>query len=331
MTEPPVLILHIPWMLSYAGVKGGDAPIGKFGYNIDVGPGPEIYNFATKQGIMYGYAPVNHATINITKLGAQRSDDFVDDVTVVWTASWPGIKSRRFIVGWYEGARVYRRVQDRPKKASVDGVVRLSFNTTAQANRCRLLHRDERTFSFKPMTVGRPGHAPAFYPALSADPKWLAKIRAFVADPKSQTPKPAGRKGWGRQVDPELRRRIEKAAVAHVRKHYEGLGYELESREVEGVGWDLDAAKGDLELNIEVKGVQGSKLSCEVTHNEFSAMLDLDRQPFYRLCVVTEALSDDPTLRIFGFDKRTGNWTSEEGEVLECKELTAARFTLSET
>lgn len=317
-------------MLNYAGLIGGDAPIGKFGYNIDVGPGPEIYNFAVKHDVMYGYAPVNHATINITKLGAARNDDFLDGATVVWTASWPGIKSRRFIVGWYEGARVYRRVQERSGKASVSGPTHQSFNTTAPADRCRLLHRDERTFSFQPMTTGRPGHAPAFYPALSADPKWLAQVRAFVADPKSQPLSKAVGKGWARQADPELRKRIEKAAVARVRKHYEDLGYRVVSREVEGVGWDLDASKGDLELCIEVKGVHGSKLGCEVTHNEYGAMLDLDRQPFYRLCVVTEALSDHPTLRIFGFDKRTRNWTSETGEVLECEELTAARFTLSQ-
>ena len=328
MTAQPVLILHIPWMLNYAGLSGGDAPIGKFGYNIDVGPGPEIYNFAAKQGVMYGYAPVNHATINITKLGAGRDDDFLDGVTVVWTASWPGIKSRRFIVGWYEGARVYRRIQDRPKKASVLGPAHLSFNATAPVERCRLLQRDERTFCFEPMTIGRPGHAPAFYPALSADSKWLSQIRAFVANPKSQPPSKAVGKGWGRQVDPELRKRIEKAAVARVRKHYEDLGYELESREAEGVGWDLDASKGDLGLSIEVKGVQGSELGCEVTHNEYCAMLDVDRQPFYRLCVVTEALIENPTLRIFGFDKRTGKWTSETGETLKCRELTAARFTL---
>jgi hypothetical protein len=46
-------------------------------------------------------------TININKLGADKRDDHIDGVTVIFYAPRPTDNENR-VVGWYENARVYR-------------------------------------------------------------------------------------------------------------------------------------------------------------------------------------------------------------------------------
>src|SRR5208282_866407 len=108
-----ILCLNIAWMRSYKGVTN-DTPEGQFRFMREGGGTPhEVLNFKPTNGRCYGYAAVLHGNINIARLGANTDDEFVDNVLVVWTATRP--HGGRTIVGWYDGARVFAKQQERPE------------------------------------------------------------------------------------------------------------------------------------------------------------------------------------------------------------------------
>lgn len=87
--------------------------------------------------------------------------------------------------------------------------------------------------------------------------------------------------------DPETRRAVELASVAHVRTHYEQQGYTVESHEAQNLGYDLLATKGRTSLRLEVKGTGGDVERFFLTRNE----LKCGRQnQNWRLVIVTNAL-----------------------------------------
>lgn len=96
--------------------------------------------------------------------------------------------------------------------------------------------------------------------------------------------------------DPETNCEVEQRAIAYVRKIYEDDGFQVTSRERERVGYDLDCrrrlAPGQEELaHCEVKGIQSARESFEMTAKE---MDHARRDPYFRLWVVTKALSTEP-------------------------------------
>ena len=136
--------------------------------------------------------------------------------------------------------------------------------------------------------------------------------------------KPKKPKGSPRQSDPLKRIEVEKSAIKFVTKHYEKLGYEINSVEKDNVGWDLTATSDRTELKLEVKGLSGNTITTELTPNEFKN-LKADKK-FYRLCLVTEALSKKPKLKVFAYSRDTKAWTSEDGTILSFEEVISARI-----
>jgi hypothetical protein len=126
------------------------------------------------------------------------------------------------------------------------------------------------------------------------------------------------------QADPRKRKAVEDAAVQEVMRHFKSLGYEIRDRQRENVGWDLEAFRGPETVLLEVKGISGSAINCELTPNEFSNMNG--RRSQYAICVVVEALRDGRALSIFRFSADTGNWTDARGQVLSIVEATGARL-----
>lgn len=61
---------------------------------------------------------------------------------------------------------------------------------------------------------------------------------------------------------------VEKAAIRLVTKTLVKRGYTVRSRETEGVGYDLDARRGDSVLHVEVKGSAGDNLQFIMTVKE---------------------------------------------------------------
>jgi hypothetical protein len=87
--------------------------------------------------------------------------------------------------------------------------------------------------------------------------------------------------------DPVLNRKVEVAAVRHVRQHYKARGWQVESVEREKIGYDLRCLKGDSCEHVEVKGIRGQGTEFFITKNEVSRA---EQDPYFVLFTVTSAL-----------------------------------------
>jgi hypothetical protein len=102
---------------------------------------------------------------------------------------------------------------------------------------------------------------------------------------------------WGAGFgDPATNRKVELAAEAVVQRHYEAAGWKVTRVAHLTCGWDLTAACDSQELHVEVKGVSSSMPSVLLTRNELRRA---ETDPAWLLAVVTNALSDPPTLTKF--------------------------------
>ena len=108
----------------------------------------------------------------------------------------------------------------------------------------------------------------------------------------------------------------------YVRAHFgsepKGLGFKVESRETEGVGYDLLMTKGDCTLCVEVKGRSSDEVSADFSRGESRAVLDVQEGRFedgeYRVCIVTDALNehDKRKLHHFRWSKKKKSWIEVE-------------------
>lgn len=112
----------------YAGIRGGDTPVGGGKFVEDVGFGHEVFNFEPDaKGVFRGYVRppgqgnLGGQRINIGRLGAGADDDRVEDVQVFWVATHPTLGGTR-VVGWYDDATVWlgREPSGRRKRGTKD-------------------------------------------------------------------------------------------------------------------------------------------------------------------------------------------------------------------
>lgn len=127
-----------------------------------------------------------------------------------------------------------------------------------------------------------------------------------------------------RQADVEVRAAVEAAAVRVVMRHFEDC--EIVDRQKDCVGWDLEARRdGEPKpLLLEVKGLSGVDVRVELTANEYAQMQA--NAPVYRVCVVTNALADNPQLQILRYNPGTRCMTSQTDEEFFGDEATTARI-----
>lgn len=78
-----MVFLNVGWMKDYKGIAGGDGIQGGGSYVSENKFGHEIFNFSEFNGLMYGYVQPPGYSINIDRLGAHSTDDWIDDVLVV--------------------------------------------------------------------------------------------------------------------------------------------------------------------------------------------------------------------------------------------------------
>ncbi|MGD0106573.1 MAG: DUF3883 domain-containing protein [Rhodopila sp.] len=155
-------------------------------------------------------------------------------------------------------------------------------------------------------------------------PKHLGTLLAYVEGRPSagfyDGPIPTfARNGGGRlNQDPDERAKVEKAAVATVKAHFEATGWSVESVEADALGWDLNVTFGSRLLLVEVKGRCGEG-PVELTVNEYGAMTNDDLRMDYRLAIVFYALSQSPRLAIFRFMPGAKKWISVEGDILDLR------------
>jgi hypothetical protein len=100
-------------------------------------------------------------------------------------------------------------------------------------------------------------------------------------------------RGGGGFGKPENNKLVERRAVELVVDRYRRAGWEVESREVTGCGYDLECRKGDTVEHVEVKGLSGSDLTFLLTHGEARTA---ETDPAFVLFIVADALSGSPRL-----------------------------------
>jgi hypothetical protein len=228
---PAVLFLHIGWAREYRG-DAKDPPLGKFGFfeEGNSATAGETLNFKAYKGRCYGYAAAGNS-INIGKLGAKPGSDSVDGILVIWTATEP-TEGGRYIVGWFQNARVHRQIQaTRPNR------IRPDFFVEAATEDCQLIPVDDRTF-IPAREKGWPGIAAAFFASENLSTDKLRRVLAYVdqgagaegfAETKSEGDPPNPPAG---PPDPA----VEIEAVKQVRLYYEKRRWRVKSVESENRG-----------------------------------------------------------------------------------------------
>lgn len=321
-----MIFFNIGWMSSYSGYSPNDPTLGGHGHLKKNRHGAESHNFAPVDGRLYGYRPPGEKKIEISRLGAGRKDHTIEGITVVWIARHPKSKDA-FVVGWYKNAVVHRGTQPLPSAAASQQRLYDEFMVEADEKNCRLLPPEARTFQIL-STHRRPGgfgQSPTFYDILDLYRSDVARYIASVEGNIAISRKRSTRRTRSR-VDPEIRLKIERTAVDHAISYYAsdiGGGWDVESVETLGKGWDLECRREDEILLVEVKGCGGSDLAAELTPNEWSKMKHPDHQNSYSLYIVTDCLSGFPVPSIFRH--RNAKWQTDDGRSLSIEIREGAR------
>lgn len=324
-----IVFLNTGWMDFYKGIK--DDPITGGGKHVNnEGWGGEMFNFKPFENRLYGYVQPkidrkyqNPSKIKLEKISGLKTDERISDVTVVWTATNPN-NGGTYIVGWYKNATVYRYAQTAPKNSKRKYRNKtLGFYVTAKVKDSTLLPVDERIVYIKRQEKDWMGQSNVWY--AEKKPSFVKIVKDYIFKGKipRQSKKLTRSKGGSRQPNPLKRIEVEKRAIRFVTNHYRRLGYVVESFETDNVGWDLKATNNKIGLKLEVKGLSGKTTSTELTSNEYKN-LEADKK-FYRLCVVTEALTK-PKLKIFSYSFENREWVSEDGTILKFEKVVSARI-----
>ena len=302
-----LVLFNIGWMKYYRGQNPSDLIVNGGSYVRDNKTGGEIENFLPDGGWYYGYVQPPGSGVNLERLGAAPGATHADNVTIVFTATRPGVGS--VVVGWYRDARVWRDQQQHRNHI---------YFAKARKKNCTLLRIDERVFPVhragKPRGTWGMGQSNIRYvDKADEDEEFVRMVLKYTENPSSidvarLTAKRAGG-GVSRQSDPYRRAMVEKAAIKCVKDYYKALGYECVSVESENKGWDLEFTRFAVNLLVEVKGCSGAAGQVELTPNEYAAMRDR-RRDAYRLAVVMCAL-DKPRLLIVSFNGSDKTWRDQ--------------------
>lgn len=321
----PLLFVNIGWMVHYSGPSPKDPTLGGHGHLKTTKIGHEAWNFAPFRGKLLGYVP-RSAAIDLTNLGASKHSGSVQGVTVVWIARNPRDK-KTYIVGWYKNAVVYRHADS----SRVRHVSDMSVEYQIEAEVGDLLTVDARVFRIPTAKVeGNLGQHPIWYGR--PEEEFRDSVRTYIATGRLPQSDQAAAP---RQSDPALRMKIEKAAVDHAKRYFksaEGGRRSVVSVERDGCGWDLEATLPDGScLKVEVKGLSGPTVNCELTPNEFSKMMAPEHRPDYIVYVVTNALEDSAKAHIFRYNsdksyKKNHVWLTDDGRKLKVEERMGARL-----
>lgn len=331
VARPPIVYFNIGWMKEYRGTAADDPTIGAHRYLDHHLHGGESFNFfPTRDGTVRGYRPPGEGErTNITRLGARSNDSALDGVLVVWLAREPGSR-KTLIIGWYENATVFRHARD----AGIDlNGERIHYAAEARAEDATLLPPVARTFNVRSSRTDPGagfGQKPTWYGAAAVDARVWAYVRSRLN--RGGQAKPPKRRRPPRNVDPELRRKVEKAAVAHAVAYYEleaDGACEVVSVEAEAKGWDLEVWNGRELLLVEVKGLLNPDLICELTPNEYAKMMHRQNRRRYVVYVVNNALSEPPAVATSSIFVHVGGraWRTADGRELQIRKRVAAVLT----
>lgn len=306
-----MLFCNIGWMDKYDGLMHGKK-IKRGGKFVETHErGFEICNFSkVENGKTYGYVQAMYNTIKIEKLGANKNDEFIDGVTVIWTANNEDLRTT-FIVGWYENARVYRNFQEfdgESEQHLINGVT--GYNIVAQEKNVHLINLDARTFKVprgKPETMGQSN---VWYADQPRGIEFIQKVSKYISQNK-QNSKSTNNFNQNNPADQITKVEVEKRAIRFVISYYQNLGYEVESVESDNLGYDLVSWKDNIKLLVEVKGLSGLAIQIGLTPNEYKFFKTNDTN--YRLIIINNTL-EEPSMTICRFSPELGNWLLEGNE-----------------
>jgi hypothetical protein len=318
-------------MTAYKGLSG-DTLQGGGKFVRKNGWGSELFNFLPYRGKLYGYVQPkidrvydNDPMIQIEKLGASPDDQYIDGITVVWTASDP-IQGGTRIIGWYKNARVYRyhHLPTEQSNRRHQGKLRGYF-TQAKEVDCQLLPIDARKAIVRRRVKHWMGQSNVWY--AQNNPVFVRQVLQYINGgprPDIIPPLPGSKgKSGPLQPDPLKRLQVEKAAITCVSTYYAQLGFEIKSVEKDNMGWDLTATDQESSLRLEVKGLSGTDILTELTPNEYEKSGIHQRD--YRICIVTNAL-EKPRLSIFSYSNDMEKWSDINGVILQFEERKSARI-----
>jgi hypothetical protein len=111
-----VIFFNTGWMDFYKGLSNDKITGG--GKHVDrEGWGHEIFNFKILKNRVYGFVQPkidkihkNPCTIKLEKVGGLETDQKLENVLVIWTATAPDTGGT-YVIGWYKNATVYRYEQ----------------------------------------------------------------------------------------------------------------------------------------------------------------------------------------------------------------------------
>ncbi|OSZ71897.1 hypothetical protein CAP39_00440 [Sphingomonas sp. IBVSS1] len=324
---PPIIYFNIGWMKHYAGAHIDDPTVGGHGWLANHKHGFECFNYLpTSSGMVQGHRPPGASEkTNINQLGAKPRDESIDGVLVVWLAREP-LSGKTLVVGWYRDATVYR--QSQTGAFNLYGMSS-EYSVTTDRRNAFLVPVGARSFqvlsSRKAPGEGF-GQKPTWYGAPTVNKRVLAYVDSWLSERKKVSRTSGGNPP--RNTDPELRRKVEAAAVKHAWNYYEtkyGQGC-VKSVESFGRGWDLEVETGDSTLLVEVKGLLNHAISCELTPNEYEKMLRPENRARYVVYVVNNALADAPNAPVPSIFNWVSNkiWQTEDGRQLQITEKVGA-------
>lgn len=172
MIDEPMLFCGVGWMKYYKGIQNDKSPNGG-SYVKEHGFGHECYNFLNSNGHYYGYVEHNDSEIHIEKLGADRKEESISGVTVVWFACRPDTGGLN-IVGWYNNATIYRGKEGKPVPLdAMDLREKKEVNAySITSTDVVLLDEEERTFR-----ISGPGRARLWY---DEEDKAKSKVKEYI-------------------------------------------------------------------------------------------------------------------------------------------------------
>src|SRR6266480_393804 len=148
----------------------------------------------------------------------------------------------------------------------------------------------------------QPGPIRTLYPITQRDARTLlgAASARLQGSPATHEPSDASMHGAGFGTAVE-NRRVEKAAIKHVRDRLKRGGWQVQDVSREKPGYDLLCRRRDERFNLEVKGARGEAPHFIITTREHR-LWRLDRR--FRLAFVGNALTADPNICYFNSSDR---------------------------
>lgn len=146
MENKKVVFCNVAWMKNYCGITPDDKAVngGKFVEEND-GQCMEVNNFLIHNHKCYGYFTHRGDNLDLKRIDVQYVKlDVADDVTVVWVATNP-LSGGRYIVGWYNNAKMYRKWQHYIDTMLGDGSDQW-YNFEANSDDCHLIPEILRNF-----------------------------------------------------------------------------------------------------------------------------------------------------------------------------------------